>query len=78
MENYQTFINIMALAVSGGLGWFSKELWNAVKELKVDLAKLREELPKTYMPKNELEHIFRKIDAKLDRIEDKLDQKVDK
>jgi hypothetical protein len=30
------------------LGWFGRELWSAVKELKTDLAKLREELPKTY------------------------------
>ena len=60
------------------LGWFARELWAAVKELKQDLANLREELPKTYLPKSDLEKLFERIDGKLDRISDKIDRKVDK
>ena len=35
------------------LGWFARELWSAVKELKADLSKLREDLPKTYVAKDD-------------------------
>lgn len=74
----QTLFNMLGAGVSASLGWFAKELWNAVKELRQDLSKLREELPKTYMPKTDLELLIVKIDAKLSRIEDKLDHKADK
>jgi len=60
------------------MGWFAREMWSAVKDLKLDLAKLREELPTKYTTKSDMEHLFGKIDSKLDRISDKLDRKVDK
>lgn len=60
------------------LGWFAKTLWDAVTELKKDLAKLREELAKDYVAKGdfkeamgEIREMFRTIDAKLDRKVDK-------
>lgn len=60
------------------LGWFAREMWSAVKELKSDLAHLREELPKQYVLKDDLEKAIDRIDAKLDKIFDKLDSKADK
>lgn len=61
-----------------GLGWFAKTLWDAVQELKRDLASLREELAKDYVPKVEyrefiveIREMFRTIDSKLDRKADK-------
>jgi hypothetical protein len=59
-------------------GWFAREMWSAVKELKADLAHLREEIPKEYAQKDDLEKVMARIDAKLDKLFDKLDAKADK
>jgi uncharacterized coiled-coil DUF342 family protein len=60
------------------MGWFARELWQAVKDLRDDVSKLREELPKTYITKddfkdgvNELKQLLIAIDTKLDRKQDK-------
>lgn len=74
----QTLFNFGLSAVSGILGWLAKELWTAVKELKDDLAKLREELPKTYSPKQDVKEGFKEIKDMLSTISLKLDNKVDK
>ena len=75
---YQNLINLLAgLAFSVG-GWFAREMWSAVKELKSDLAKLREELPKTYVVKDDYREDMRDIKDMLNKIFDKLDGKQDK
>jgi len=60
------------------LGWFARELWSAVKELKADLSKLREDLPKTYVAKNDYRDDLNEIKNMLGKIFDKLDNKQDK
>lgn len=60
------------------LGWFCRELWTAVQELKEDLAKLREELPTKYVTKDDFNDRWYEVLKALHRIEDKLDKKVDK
>lgn len=60
------------------IGWWSKTVWNAVQELKSDLAKLREEIPKEYIPKNEFHEGIRELKTLLIAISNKLDNKVDK
>lgn len=76
--DYQTLINIGAGSALGIMGWFARQLWDAVQDLRNDLAKLREELPKVYITKDdfkdgvtELKQILISIDAKLDRKMDK-------
>lgn len=59
-------------------GWFARELWAAVKELKMDLAKLREELPKEYIPKNDFKDFANEIKTLLMSINNKIDHKADK
>jgi len=60
------------------MGWFARELWSAVKELKADLAKLREELPKTYVTRDDFREDMREVKDMLGKIFDKLDAKQDK
>ena len=60
------------------LGWFARELWTAVKELKSDLARLREEIPQTYVHRDVMKETFNDIKSMLIRIDTKLDHKVDK
>ena len=60
------------------LGWFGRELWSAVKELKTDLAKLREELPKTYAQRDDVRDDFKEIKQMLTDIYQELRKKADK
>ena len=77
MEN-QNFINAL---IGGGfaiLGWFARELWSAVKELKTDLSRLREDLPKTYVARDDYREDIKGIKEMLAKIFDKLENKADK
>lgn len=77
METQQLINSALSLGCTV-LGWFARELWNAVKELKSDLAKLREELPKTYVTRDDYREDMREVKEMLGKIFDKLDSKVDK
>jgi hypothetical protein len=74
----QDFINLGIGAAFSVVGWWSKTLWAAVQELKADLAKLREEIPKEYIPKNEFHEGIKELKNLLIAISNKLDTKVDK
>jgi hypothetical protein len=81
----QTIFNI-AISVSGFLGgWWLKVLWDAVKDLQIADRILVEKVSTievliagNYMSKIDFDKIAAAIFAKLDKIEDKLDRKVDK
>lgn len=74
----QTLINVILGAVCSVIGWFARELWTAVKELKSDLSKLREQLPTTYVVRDDYREDIREIRDMLGKIFDKLDGKQDK
>jgi len=74
----QTLLNIGLGLASSVTGWFARELWSAVKELKNDLAKLREDLPKEYVVKNDYREDIRELKKMVEKIFDKLDNKTDK
>jgi hypothetical protein len=74
----QTLINVILGAVCSVIGWFARELWTAVKELKSDLSKLREQLPTTYVVRDDYREDIRDIRDMLGKIFDKLDGKQDK
>jgi len=81
----QTIINA-AIALVGFLGgWILKVVWEGVKELQLVDRVLAEKvgaieilIAGTYITKNDFDKIAAAIFAKLDKIEDKLDRKVDK
>jgi septal ring factor EnvC (AmiA/AmiB activator) len=75
---YQSLINSAIGLAFTVAGWFSREMWSAVKELKSDLSKLREELPKTYVTRDDNRDDIREIKEMLGKIFDKLDTKQDK
>jgi len=74
----QTFINFALAGASSMLGWWAREMWTSVKELKEDLARLREELPREYCIKVDLDKRFDRVEQVLDKIWAKLDGKADK
>lgn len=76
--NLQDVFNIFIPIICAVLGWFCRELWTAVQDLKEDLARLRETLPTDYVSKADFNDRWYEVLKSLHRIEDKLDQKVDK
>ena len=77
MENQQVINVFLGLGMTV-VGWFARELWAAVKELKADLAKLREDLPKEYLAKDDYKDDIRDIKGMLAKIFEKLENKADK
>jgi hypothetical protein len=75
---FQQLLNIVLGTAMTGVGWFARELWSAVKELQADLSKLREDLPKTYISREDYRSDLTEIKLMLRRIEDKLEKKEDK
>ena len=83
--DWQNIINVgggTALAVAG---WFARQLWDSVKELKADIADLRLHISESYVKKSEIESLkvdmdkrFDRVEMLLDRLYEKLDSKVDK
>lgn len=83
--DWQTIINIGA----GGLltigGWFARQLWDSVKDLKNDVSAIRLHMSENYVKKSEVDGFRADMDKRFDRIEvlldkifEKLDGKVDK
>jgi hypothetical protein len=74
----QTIINLIVGVVLSVLGWFARQLWDAVQDLKDDMKEIEIDLPTHYVRKDELEQRFNKIEDMLNRIFEKLDNKADK
>jgi hypothetical protein len=74
----QSLLNIVFGLFSAAAGWFAREMWAAVKELKADLAKLREDLPKSYVAKDDFKEGLKEVKDMLGKIFDRLDTKADK
>ena len=73
MMDQQT-INLILGACMGVAGWFARELWTAVQELKNDLAKL----PTIYVVRLDYKDDMREVKEMLSKIFDRLDNKADK
>jgi hypothetical protein len=74
----QQIIDLGLGAVMAVIGWFARELWSAVKELKSDLSKLREDLPKAYVTKDDYRQDIRELKEIMNKIFDRLENKQDK
>ena len=81
----QSTINIIFTAVVGAAGWFARQMWDAVRALKEDLHQLEVDLPIHYVRRQELdkrmdhiETMFQRIYDKIERVEGKLNEKMDK
>ena len=63
------------LLLGGALG---SVLWGAVRELRLDLAKLRDSMPETYMRRDDFRQHAERVESALHRIEAQLAGKADK
>ena len=76
--DWQLIINLAGGAVLTAIGWWCREIWDSIKALKEDINKIEVELPTHYVQKVDINARFDKIDTVLERIFDRLDNKVDK
>lgn len=78
----QDLINLIAGVGFSALGWFARVLWVAVRDLEKDLSKLREEMPRTYLPKHEAHELISDLTSEMrnnfNRLFELIDRKVDK
>ena len=74
----QTLLNWVYGGVMTIIGWFGRMLWDADKELRADLNKLRQDLPHVYVTKDDYREDLRDIKQMLEKIFDRLENKVDK
>lgn len=83
--DWQIILNIGAGATIAVGGWFARQLWDSVKELKNDIASIRLHMSEHYVKKSEVDNFRQDMDKRFDRIEmlfdkmfERLDGKVDK
>jgi len=78
----QDIINFLIGAALSAAGWFARILFVSIRELEKDLSKLREELPRTYLPKSEareaINDLAHEMRQNFDRLFKILDGKADK
>ena len=83
--DWQHFINLSCGAALAVMGWFARQLWDAVKALQFDMKRLELSISDNYVKRSELQTLKTDMDKRFDRIEvlidklaAKLDAKVDK
>jgi hypothetical protein len=83
--DFQSIINFGVAATVGIGGWFARQLWDSVKELKKEVNDMRLHVSDHYVKKSEVDGFradmdkrFDRIEALLDKLYERLDNKVDK
>ena len=74
----QQIINLIIGSVLAGLGWFARQLWDAVQKLKEDMKQIEVDLPTHYVRKDEMKDRFDKLESMISRLFEKIEGKVDK
>ena len=74
----QSLINLGLGCAMAAVGWFARQIWDAVGKLREDLHEIEVDLPKNYVQKNEYTETMKRIEIMFERIFDKLDAKADK
>lgn len=96
MGEYQSIINfLLGIGMAVG-GWFGRQVWEGMKELRGDIKSLEVSMPTTYVNKSDFQLYIQRqdaeahknhsevmqkldsIDAKFNRVYDKLESKADK
>lgn len=70
----QSLVNIIIILVASVFGWVMRMLWTASQELKEDLAKLREELPKDYVAKDDYRQDVKELKEMIGKLFDRLQE----
>ena len=71
----QGLLNIVIMTVGSVFGWVLRMLWTASQELKADLAKLREELPKDYVSKDDYRQDVKELKDMIGKLIDLMEKR---
>lgn len=74
----QTLVNFLGGIVCTGLGWWLKTLHDMHRSLSEEVKTLAVALPTHYVMKSDLQRLEGVLLDRFDRLEEKLDHKVDK
>ena len=78
MMDWQSAFNIAAAMLGAIGGWLMKSLWSAVDRLRRDLSDIERSMHTDYLRKDDFNHVVTRIETKLDRIVERLDEKADR
>ena len=70
--------NIILSVATGAIGFIVKNLFDELKRIQILLNRTREELPKEYVTRAQLDADVNRIFDRLDRLEGKLDKLMEK
>ena len=73
MEQFHSVLEIALWGIVAAIGWFARQLWDAVAELRRDLHDLEVTLPTNYIRRDEFQEGVRQIREDLQIIFQRLD-----
>ena len=76
--DWQILFNLGGTAVLFSIGWWCRQIWDSVQQLKQDMKQIEIDLPTHYIKKDEIKERFDRIELLLDKLYEKLEQKADK
>jgi hypothetical protein len=83
--DWQTVINIGLSSVLAALGWFAREIWDSLKELRKDTHQIEKDLREMYVRRDDLKEVriemsarFDKLDSLIGSLYERLHDKADK
>lgn len=83
--DWQILINLILGCVIAFIGWFAREIWDSVKELRKDIHQIEKDLPEIYVRRDDLREVRIEMAARFDKLEsimssffDRLNDKADK
>jgi RNAse (barnase) inhibitor barstar len=76
--DWQQLINLGLGSVLAIIGWFARQLWDAVQDLKGDVNSLELHVVENYVKKEDITARFDRIEQLLDKVYEKLDKKADR
>jgi hypothetical protein len=67
--DWQTVINIGLSSVLAALGWFAREIWDSLKELRKDTHQIEKDLREMYVRRDDLKEVRIEMSARFDKLE---------
>ena len=65
----QFILNSLIMTAVAAVGWFARQIWDAVQELKQDVHEIEVDLPKNYVRQDQIESRLDKIDSRFDKLD---------
>jgi hypothetical protein len=76
--DWQFAFNFIAGAACAVMGWILRTLWEAVELLRRDVRSLEAAAHEKFVRRDDWQAVVERIEAKLDRLVERLDQKADR